>query len=124
MKKQWLGVDLDGTLAYYDKWLGIQHIGEPIFKMKELLLVLHSKGVTIKIFTARLSEDIEAIEYIKKWLKKHNLPDWEITNVKDMHCVEIWDDRCRQCKKNTGELIGQSYILKNLDKLIKNENIM
>lgn len=28
--KPWLGVDLDGTLAVYDKWRGIEHIGAPI----------------------------------------------------------------------------------------------
>jgi hypothetical protein len=26
----WIGVDLDGTLAHYDGWKGIDHIGEPI----------------------------------------------------------------------------------------------
>ena len=29
----WIGVDLDGTLAYYDGWQGIDHIGEPILPM-------------------------------------------------------------------------------------------
>ena len=28
--KKWLGVDLDGTLAHYDGWKGIDHIGMPI----------------------------------------------------------------------------------------------
>lgn len=26
----WIGVDLDGTLAFYDSWRGIDHIGAPI----------------------------------------------------------------------------------------------
>ena len=26
----WIGVDLDGTLARYDGWRGIDHIGEPM----------------------------------------------------------------------------------------------
>ena len=33
--KAWIGVDLDGTLARYDGWKGIEHIGEPI-TIKEL----------------------------------------------------------------------------------------
>jgi hypothetical protein len=123
MNKQWLGVDLDGTLAYYAKWSGIEHIGEPISNIKELLLVLHSKGVNIKIFTARIAEK-GAIKYIKQWLKNNDFPNWEITNIKDMHCVEIWDDRCVQVIRNTGKLKGESSILKNLDRLVKNKNIM
>jgi len=27
---QWIGVDLDGTLAKYGEWRGVEHIGEPI----------------------------------------------------------------------------------------------
>jgi len=27
---QWIGVDLDGTLAEYGDWIGIEHIGKPI----------------------------------------------------------------------------------------------
>jgi hypothetical protein len=26
----WIGVDLDGTLAFYDEWIGPEHIGAPI----------------------------------------------------------------------------------------------
>ena len=26
----WIGVDLDGTLAHYDGWKGIEHVGPPI----------------------------------------------------------------------------------------------
>ena len=28
--KGWYGFDLDGTLAKYDGWKGIDHIGEPV----------------------------------------------------------------------------------------------
>ena len=31
----WVGVDLDGTLATYDEWRGIEHVGEPIAPMVE-----------------------------------------------------------------------------------------
>ena len=30
MTNGWIGVDLDGTLAYCDQWRGAPHIGEPI----------------------------------------------------------------------------------------------
>ena len=35
MSGGWIGVDLDGTLAYYDYWRGPEHIGEPIPAMLE-----------------------------------------------------------------------------------------
>ena len=28
-EKGWIGVDLDGTLAHYDKWRGVEHVGDP-----------------------------------------------------------------------------------------------
>ena len=31
----WVGVDLDGTLAQYDGWKGVDHIGDPVPKMLE-----------------------------------------------------------------------------------------
>ena len=33
--KGWIGVDLDGTLAHYDKWRGVEHIGKPVPVMLE-----------------------------------------------------------------------------------------
>jgi len=35
--KGWYGFDLDGTLAKYDKWEGIDHIGEPVKPMVDLI---------------------------------------------------------------------------------------
>ena len=28
--RQWIGVDLDGTLAFADPWQGFEHIGKPV----------------------------------------------------------------------------------------------
>lgn len=51
----WYGFDLDGTLAKYDKWEGIDHIGEPIAPMVKLIKRMHDEGKTVKIMTARVS---------------------------------------------------------------------
>lgn len=53
--KGWYGFDLDGTLAVYDKWEGIDHIGEPIKPMVDLIKKLHDEGKVVKILTARVS---------------------------------------------------------------------
>ena len=30
MSGGWIGVDLDGTLAHYNGWKGIEHVGDPV----------------------------------------------------------------------------------------------
>lgn len=47
--------DLDGTIATYDTWKGIDHIGEPIKPMVDLIKRLHDEGKVVKILTARVS---------------------------------------------------------------------
>lgn len=105
--QSWIGVDLDGTLAHYDKWQGIDHIGEPIVPMLERVKRWIADGNRVKIFTARVCETA-AIEPIQVWLTKHGIGHLEITNMKDFGMVELWDDRCVQVTPNTGEAIGVS----------------
>ena len=51
----WYGFDLDGTLAKYDKWEGIDHIGEPVKHMVDLIKKMHAEGKVVKILTARVA---------------------------------------------------------------------
>ena len=53
--KGWYGFDLDGTLAKYDKWEGIDHIGEPVKPMVDLIRKMHAEGRVVKILTARVA---------------------------------------------------------------------
>ena len=53
--KGWYGFDLDGTLAVYDKWQGIDHIGEPVKPMVDLIKKMHDEGKVVKILTARVA---------------------------------------------------------------------
>ena len=114
----WVGVDLDGTLAHYDGWHGIEHIGKPIPKMVANVKKAIEKGEVVKIFTARM--DTEGADVpIRKWLKAVGLPDdLEITNVKDRHMAELWDDRARQVIPNTGKFLDEHItdaVLADLD---------
>ena len=43
-EEEWVGFDLDGTLAKYDGWKGIDHIGEPV---ESVVLVNDSYGLGI-----------------------------------------------------------------------------
>ena len=113
----WIGVDLDGTLAHYEKFIHASHIGEPIALMVERVIAWRRSGKTVKIFTARISHDgspervkeaIVARVAIEDWCKRHLGEVLPVTNVKDYAMVELYDDRCVQVEKNTGRLIGRS----------------
>lgn len=104
MARGWIGVDLDGTLAVYDKWRGKNHIGEPVPAMVNRIKDWQSKGIEVRIFTARM-EDPSSEVYIKEWLYKNGLENIKVTNVKDMSMIELWDDKAVRVEKNTGRRI-------------------
>ncbi len=100
----WTGVDLDGTLAYWDSGSSIERIGDPIPNMLDLVKKMIKNGIRIKIFTARAT-DPDQLPIIRKWLKKNGLGELEITSVKDYYMQRLYDDRCIQVERNTGRLI-------------------
>ena len=102
--KSWTGVDLDGTLAYYDRLSSSDTIGEPVPAMMALVKKMISSGIRVKIFTARV-QDPEQLPIIRNWLKDNGLPELEITNIKDYNMHTVYDDRCIQVERNTGRLI-------------------
>lgn len=117
----WIGVDLDGTLAHYDGWVGIHHIGDPVALMVERVKAWLKRGERVKIFTARVaghglpvlqadgsSVPADCIGPIEEWCVKHLGQKLEVTNVKDFGMVELWDDRAVQVVPNTGNPVGFS----------------
>lgn len=101
----WIGVDLDGTLAKQpeDKKYVPDRIGEPVAAMLKRVREWIDDGKTVKIFTAR-ADDEKAVTAIKKWLQKHDLPDLDVTNLKDPGMTEFWDDKAVAVEKNTGKI--------------------
>lgn len=53
----WVGVDLDATLCYYDKWRGPTHIGKPIPAMVSRVEQWLKDGKDVRIVTARVAPD-------------------------------------------------------------------
>lgn len=103
----WIGVDLDGTLAYYTEWKGETSIGEPIPKMVERVKSWLASGIEVRILTARVSPvsttDIGKVDrVIREWCKKHIGQELKVTSEKDYMMIEFWDDRCVQVVPNTG----------------------
>lgn len=105
----WIGVDLDGTLATYDKWRGIEHIGEPVLVMLDRVKNWLAKGYDVRIFTARVSregaERVATVAAIDAWCLKHLGRTLPVTCVKDFAMVELWDDRCVTVEANTGRIL-------------------
>ena len=134
----WIGFDLDGTLAKYDGWNGIDHIGEPIEPMVSLIKVLHAEGKTVKILTARVAprpnaetkpnpylenhwciENPDGMPWAKKgpWTALEFIQDWcyhflgfvpEIVYQKDSLMLDLYDDRCHQVIPNTGVAVEET----------------
>lgn len=103
----WIGVDLDGTLAHYDRWRGIEHVGEPVPAMMARVKRWIAEGREVRIFTARCHEP-EAVPHVEAWLIANGLPPLQVTNVKDFAMDELWDDRAVQVEFNTGRALGKS----------------
>lgn len=108
----WIGVDLDGTLAEYHGWRGIEYIGNPVRPMVERIKLWLAEGKTVKVFTARVSKpgkDGEmAREFVENWCERHLGVRLEVTNIKDFGMVELWDDRAIQVRINEGHAVSGS----------------
>lgn len=109
----WIGVDLDGTLAEYDHWRGVEHIGMPVPLMAQRVKRWLAQGLEVRIFTARVSlgprptqqrKDEVALSrrLIHLWCVKHLGRPLPITCEKDYAMIELWDDRCVRVKLNLG----------------------
>jgi hypothetical protein len=96
----WIGVDLDGTLAHYDRWRGDYHIGEPIPAMVNRVKRWLSEGREVRILTART-----LFKPVRAWCKQHLGTILHITNRKDQRMIELWDDRAVQVIRNTGKRV-------------------
>ena len=109
--KEWIGVDLDGTLAYFDHFRGWNHIGEPIPEMLSRVITWLASGIDVHIFTARVApigENNEAHipvsrKAINAYCLKHSGCVLPVTCIRDVYCIQIWDDIAIRVMKNTGQ---------------------
>lgn len=141
--KGWIGVDLDGTLAYYDGWKGTEHIGAPIQPMVARVKRWLAEGRDVRIFTARIyggnvalkqgNPDGEAVRdvaevrgYIEAWCLEHLGQALPVQNVKDYAMAELWDDRAYRVVLNEGvtateKLEAENERLRGLLETIENK---
>jgi len=112
----WIGVDLDGTLATYEGFIGPGVIGQPIEPMVKRVKNWLREGVDVRIFTARVYSQPDnpsgqesaaiALLAIQKWCFLHLGAILPVTCQKDYDMYELWDDRAIQVIKNTGIPVG------------------
>lgn len=121
--KGWIAVDLDGTLAVYDKFRHILDIGEPITPMVERVRKWLAEGHEVKVLTARVSPnpDLEDVttgervpmqrvhDAIGDWCERHIGTRLEVTCIKDWRMIELWDDRAVQVIVNTGRTLAEEH---------------
>jgi hypothetical protein len=116
-------VDLDGTLAQQDGDYVEGKIGWPVRKVCEFVKYQLAAGNAVTIFTARADNPVD-VSAIREWLiDEAEIPcgrsefnrltaegyppeQLPISNVKGRDCVLIIDDKARECRKNTGEIVG------------------
>lgn len=105
-----IAVDLDGTLAEYDGWKGVEAIGYPIQSMVDKVRQAAAEGKEVWIFTARLSDPSEesmARDAIQKWCDHYKVPIAGMTATKYKFFKEFWDDRAKTVVANTGMFIDE-----------------
>ena len=103
---EWIGVDLDGTLATYSKWS--EDIGEPVPKMVQRVKRWIAEGKNVKILTARgsLKDGMyEQLIKVHEWVREHIGTPLEVTHEKDPLMIRLYDDRVRQVEANEGVLV-------------------
>lgn len=113
--EEWIGVDFDGTLAFYDHWRGCDHCGDPIAPMVERVKQWLAEGRNVRIVTARVyaphnkpgrqREAAASLVAIQNWCHEQFGTLLPVTCVKDFAMIELWDDRCVQVEKNTGRRV-------------------
>lgn len=108
-----IACDLDGTLAVYDGWKGISHIGVPIQNTLDKVKKAIAKGYEVTIFTARLAPGDHPTDYemakwfVEEWCVKHVGKVLPVTATKFGWFDEFWDDKGLRLEKNTGSTAYQ-----------------
>lgn len=102
-----VAVDLDGTLAQYDGWKGVDHFGPPIDGAREFLRGLQDMGVRILIYTTRTNFSVNGgnltvlhlVDLVERYLQEHDLPFDEVYAGEGKPlCAAIVDDRAVSCR--------------------------
>jgi len=112
MNKGWIGVDLDGTLAYYTGiWTTDLEVGAPIPLMVKRVQHWLASGFEVRILTARVNSKNPRREAVTKviqdWCETNIGQTLEVTAEKDYDMIILWDDRAVRVETNTGKILSK-----------------
>lgn len=106
--RKFIAVDLDGTLAHYDRFVGRTHIGEPVPSMLRLVRMLMNSGHVVIIFTSRVSDptkdNSDVYAAIHEWCEKHIGERLYVTATKWPYFNVIYDDAAVAVRTNQGPI--------------------
>lgn len=134
-EKGWVGVDLDGTMFHYEKWVGWNKFGEPIVPMVRRIQEWLNDGKEVRVVTARVGlpvfmghtphfsthkwhtcyvtgekfSDAMMVAAIQDHTVKHIGARLPVQCWKDVHMIELWDDRAVQVIANTGRTLAEEH---------------
>jgi len=110
--RQWVGFDLDSTLAIFKDDQSPWDIGEVIPLMRDQVFREIEAGFEVKIFTARVCSlnGPEAAELqrcnVQAWCLGNFGQVFEVTNEKDWLMARLYDDRSCTVEANTGKILA------------------
>lgn len=113
--KKTICVDLDGVLAQYDGWKGVDHIGDPIPGAVDFTKELSQLGDVV-IFTTRCNPEVNKpsavhllVNRVREWLDRHGFEYADIYAGTGKPIASAYiDDRAIRCRpQETG---GLAYV--------------
>ncbi len=99
-------VDLDGVLAQYDGWKGLENIGEPIAGAREFMASLSEKYFVL-VHTARIAnENVKTEDHVQRvknlvveWLNENEIPFGDVYTGRGKPLASAFiDDRAVSCR--------------------------
>jgi hypothetical protein len=126
---EWIGVDLDGTLAHWDDFVSWDHIGAPIPQMVDRVRGWLAAGHEVRVMTARMPADgtmgqcsisrrfyrpLDMQRVVSHWTLTHIGKELLATCTKDCMMIEQWDDRAVQVVTNTGRTVAEEHLAQQL----------
>lgn len=133
----WIGVDFDGTMFTYDKWVGWNVFGKPIKPMIDRIHDWLNAGIEVRVVTARiglpdsfdhLDQPVYSARRMTKCrvtgiyfsdrmmeleIQKHclinGLSRLRVQCYKDVNMITLYDDRAVQVIPNTGQTLAEAH---------------
>ena len=131
---QTVAVDLDGVLAQYDGWRGVDQIGDPIPGARDFLLAIRVIPAQICIHTTRTNPDVQVsgrsdlsvaqlLLRVRTWLVKHDLPFDSISCRAGKPLAAAYvDDRAVVCRPQSYRMVEYRTALSQIRWLVENEH--